>query len=105
MELLFTVGLTFPDPYPREITLTGRAPTPDTRFPVRGEVVEIRGRDGARVRATVQAVAGPGFRVACPGPLEYLDRAVVFAVQEAPRPPGGWALSEVWSTAEQEGED
>jgi hypothetical protein len=49
MQLLFTVGLTFPDPYPRGITRTGRAPTPDTRFPMRGEVVEIRGRGGERV--------------------------------------------------------
>jgi hypothetical protein len=103
VELLFTVGLTFPDPYPHGITLTGRAPTPETRQPVRGEVVEIRGYNGERVRATVQAVA-KGFRVASPGPLGYLDRAVVFSAHEVPRPSGIWGLSEVWSTAEQDGE-
>src|SRR5262245_21208730 len=66
MELLFTIGLTFPDPYPHGITFTGRVPTPDTRFPVRGEVVELRGRNGERVRATVRAVAGPGFWIEAP---------------------------------------
>ena len=54
--------------------------------------------------AMARYLAGKGFRAECPGPLGYLDRAVVFAVQEAPRPPGGWGLSEVWSIAELEDE-